>query len=78
MKYRSVVPLNSAPDAGVRINRFQMSPEAAALLDELKIPDGLSIAELAAEFEHKMRLMNPEQCRRLLQLMAELKEADNA
>lgn len=73
-RHFSVTPLNSARDVGVRIVRYRLSNEALALLNELRIPHDCTINEALYMLEDRMRLMNPDQRRRLLQRMAKLKE----
>lgn len=76
MKYTSCTPLNSARDAGTRINRYGLSSEAIALLDDLQVPHDSTIWEAQLLIEDKMMRMNPEQRRELLQRMAVLNLKD--
>ena len=72
MKFRSVVPLNSAPDAGRRINFYGLSRDAERLLDMLGILHHATIAEAMAIVENKMKLMNVAQRQETLKRMGAL------
>lgn len=73
MKYRSMVPLNSArdverPEQRVRLHR--LSADARTLANRLGIWDGDTISQVRARVEQHMKLMNAEQRRNLLAAIA--------
>ena len=69
MRYRSVVPLNSAPDIEKpipRVRLHKLSHEARLLADTLGIWDGDTIAEVKKRIEQLMKTLNENQRRALL------------
>lgn len=72
MKYSSVKPLQSAPDAGTRISYYAVSQEAKKLLDDLDIWPDATVEEARKTIEFRMRMMNVEQRRVLLERIGRL------
>lgn len=72
MKYRSMRPLNSAPDAGVRVRYHRLSDDARKLLDELRVPHDATVQELRYALELKLQLLNVDQRKRLLERIGKI------
>lgn len=65
MKYRSVVPLNSAPDV-VRLRQYAMTREAMDFFLDMGIMPDDTMAFVALQIENRMKLMNEDQRRATL------------
>jgi hypothetical protein len=75
MKYRSVVPLNSAPSASdevPRVRLHRLSEGARDLCIQLGIYDGSTIPEVKELIEFHMKHLNENQRRKLLEQMGDL------
>lgn len=72
MKYRSITPLNSAADAGVRVQYHAISAEARRLLDQMGVPPDATLFEAKSIIESRLRFMGLEQRRQTLVLMGQV------
>lgn len=72
VKYASVRPLNSAPDAGIRISYYAVSNEAQKLMRELGLEPWMTLPEARATIERQMKNMNVSQRTKILEKMGRL------
>lgn len=68
MRYRSVVPLRSAPDVDEipRVRLYKLTPEVASLCNAIGIYDGDSLNIARVRIEAHMKRLNDDQRRKFL------------